>query len=82
MTIPMKPIDGVPDRSNAKPGMAYFADTGPFGRTCGQCGHRGRSGRCALFRQMMRGKRGPPVEPQWKACKYFEIKKQSGVRDD
>lgn len=45
MTTPsgMVKIEGVPDRSEAVPGMAYFAGTGPFARTCGECVHRGYS---------------------------------------
>lgn len=34
-------IPGVPDRSDVKPGMAHFAGTGPYGKTCGSCIHRG-----------------------------------------
>lgn len=41
MSLPMVKIEGVPDAADAKPGMAFFADTGPFGRTCGECVHRG-----------------------------------------
>lgn len=26
---------------DVRPGMAYFANTGPFGTTCGECRHRG-----------------------------------------
>lgn len=37
----MTKVEGVPDSSAAVPGMAYFPDTGPFGRTCGECIHRG-----------------------------------------
>lgn len=41
MTLPMTKIKGAPDKSQVKPGMAYFADTGPFGTRCGTCVHRG-----------------------------------------
>ena len=34
-------LPGAPDRSDAVPGMAYFAGTGPAGKTCGHCCHRG-----------------------------------------
>lgn len=34
-------IEGIPDRSAAIPGMAHFAGTGPPGKTCGDCVHRG-----------------------------------------
>jgi hypothetical protein len=41
MPILMTQIDGVPDRSLVKPGMAHFAGTGPIGKTCGDCAFRG-----------------------------------------
>lgn len=75
--IPMKPVEGVPDRSSVKPGMAFFAATGPAGMTCGKCVHRGPTGRCAMYRKLMSGKHGPPVEPDWRACKYFEYRNRS-----
>ena len=34
-------IPGVPDSSEVRDGMAYFASTGPFDTTCGDCRHRG-----------------------------------------
>jgi hypothetical protein len=34
-------IAGVPDSAKLKRGMAYFENTGPFGRTCGECIHKG-----------------------------------------
>lgn len=39
----MVKIEGVPGSEQAVPGMAYFAGTGPFARTCGECIHRGYS---------------------------------------
>jgi hypothetical protein len=41
MSLPMVKLPGVPDRRDINPGMAYFPDTGPQGKTCGQCAHRG-----------------------------------------
>lgn len=43
MTIPdpLTKIEGVPSRDQAIPGMAYFAGTGPDGKTCKDCEHRG-----------------------------------------
>jgi hypothetical protein len=40
-------LPGVLDADDVKPGMAYFANTGPFGKTCATCAHRGywRNGR-------------------------------------
>jgi len=37
----MTRLEGVPDTDDAIPGMAFFAGTGPFGKTCGDCKHRG-----------------------------------------
>lgn len=37
----MTKIAGVPSTDDAIPGMAYFAGTGPDGKTCGQCKFRG-----------------------------------------
>ena len=41
MTLPMVKIEGVPDHNDVRPGMAYFAGTGPKGKTCGDCKFRG-----------------------------------------
>lgn len=41
MLDPMTRLEGVPSKDEAIPGMAYFAGTGPFGKTCGDCRHRG-----------------------------------------
>jgi hypothetical protein len=37
----MTKLPGVPDRDDIRPGMAYFAGTGPQGKTCGDCAHHG-----------------------------------------
>lgn len=37
----MTKIDGVADSDDALPGMAFFANTGPYGKTRGDCKHRG-----------------------------------------
>lgn len=37
----MTKIEGIPDTDDVKPGMAFFAGTGPYGKTCGTCKHRG-----------------------------------------
>jgi hypothetical protein len=37
----MTKIDGVADADDALPGMAFFAGTGPYGKTCGDCKFRG-----------------------------------------
>lgn len=41
MSLPMKEIEGVPNKDQIKPGMAFFSGTGPFGAKCGSCKHRG-----------------------------------------
>ncbi len=45
----MTKLEGVPDSDAAKPGMAFFAGTGPYGATCGDCKLRGYQ------RQSMKG---------------------------
>lgn len=37
----MTKLPGVPSTDNALPGMAHFANTGPYGKTCGGCRFRG-----------------------------------------
>ena len=85
--IPMTPIPGAPDKSQAIPGMAFFAGTGPAGKTCGDCMHRGyyretKSGnsyssykvsKCAVFKKLT-GTHGADIRPDNHACKYFEGK--------
>jgi len=39
----MTKIEGYPEADDCKPGMAFFAGTGPAGKTCGDCKHRGYS---------------------------------------
>ncbi|MBO4228165.1 hypothetical protein [Bradyrhizobium neotropicale] len=34
-------LPGVPDSADIRPGMAYFPGTGPYGKTCNDCAHRG-----------------------------------------
>ena len=41
MTQTMTTLPGVTDSSQAKPGMAFYAGTGPLNSTCGGCKHRG-----------------------------------------
>jgi hypothetical protein len=49
----MTKLPGVPDTDDVKPGMAYFENTGPAGRTCGSCKHRGyyRTGKFRFNKQ-------------------------------
>jgi hypothetical protein len=73
MTVPMTRIDGVPDNSSRKAGMAHFAGTGPAGKTCGDCGHM--DGRyCAMY-QKLTNKAGNTIRKIYPSCKYFEAKK-------
>jgi len=91
MSLKLTKIEGVPDRAQCRPGMAFFSDTGPFCTTCGECKHRGywrqterenkktgewetkprRHMGCAQYHKLS-GRHGPPVEPQWPSCKFFE----------
>jgi len=45
MTANLTRIDGVPNSEdvNTARGMAHFPGTGPAGKTCGSCAHRGYS---------------------------------------
>jgi hypothetical protein len=47
MNLPLTKPPGVPDRSEATPGMAHYEGSGPSGKTCGDCNWRGyyREGR-------------------------------------
>ena len=37
----MTKLPGVPDTDEVKAGMAFFPGTGPVGKTCESCAHRG-----------------------------------------
>jgi len=78
------------------PGQAHFANTGPFGVTCGECGFLGyhrqicnqagdtirgvHRGGCEKFRQLT-GKDGPVVPAHAAACRYFEHKEEDPKRE-
>jgi hypothetical protein len=73
-------IDGYPDRSVLKAGMAHFAGSGPPGQTCGSCQYidgaikNGESkARCAMFKKLT-GRKGEIISPKYPSCKYFEAK--------
>lgn len=83
----MTRLEGVPDTDEALPGMAYFAGTGPYGKTCGKCIYRGyyrenkkgemkKTNACEMHRKLSCGSHGPPVKARYPACKYFEGKKK------
>ena len=71
------------------PGMAFWAGSGPAGRTCGDCIHLGywasrlnkcgtpigtrRSKGCAKFHALT-GTHGPAINQYLWACKYFTPK--------
>jgi hypothetical protein len=71
-----------------KPGQAHWADSGPFGATCGDCVHYGYRRRKynhagdivkTTLRpnacgkfQSLTGKHGPDFSEATPACKYFE----------
>ena len=70
-------------------GMAHFANTGPFGATCGNCAmlgyhrqHRNANGDlikttfthgCAKF-YALTGTHGPHVPANAAACRHFELR--------
>ena len=77
-------VEGSFNREDAKPGMAYFAGTGPADKCCGHCKYRGYYRRsrfgndyhtpaCSMFWKLA-GKYGPRVRKDYRACKYFEPK--------
>ena len=56
------------------PGMAYWAGSGPTGKTCGQCMEYFNK-RCNKYRRMM-GRGGPQFGDTAQACKFFDAKPQ------
>ena len=87
MTSYMTQLPGVPDGASAVPGMAYFAGTGPAGKTCADCTFKGyrRSngdalkprfyawGGCGMYKKMT-GLHGPAISGVNRACKYFMLR--------
>lgn len=81
----MTRLPGVPDRADAIRGMAHFAGSGPEGKTCGDCRHRGYSRLtrdedhswwhrgCEMYRRLT-GRFGPRISRDLAACRYFEEK--------
>jgi hypothetical protein len=72
-------LPGVPDSDQAVTGMAYFANTGPAGATCGKCSFyglprtKGYENKCRMYRQMhQKGHWGADLDKMQSACKYFE----------
>jgi hypothetical protein len=71
-------IAGYPDRDDIRPGMAFFENTGPVGKTCESCAHRGyyrtdkptKTKGCRMFLKLTH-RHGPAIDRQWKACKYY-----------
>jgi hypothetical protein len=73
------------------PGQAHFANSGPFGATCGDCELLGyyrerrnsagdtvgarHYGGCKKFHQLT-GKHGPVVPKHAAACRHFQRKKE------
>lgn len=65
-------------RQQSYPGMAYFAGTGPVGKTCVDCAHSYRKEKqaktkilCDKYRVFM-GRAGTQIPNIARACKYFE----------
>jgi hypothetical protein len=77
----MTKTEGEFDRDSVRPGMAFFAGSGPFGETCGNCKHldgasntrKKGNARCAMFKKLA-GRTGEVVDPRYSACKYFEAR--------
>lgn len=91
-TAPMSEIDHLtepnPDlaakRSKTMPGMAFWAGTGPEGKTCRECKHWAFDGylassgllkdaQCDKYTRMMNGNPGGKLPHYMPACKYFEL---------
>jgi hypothetical protein len=78
-----------PQHLSTAPGMAFFAGTGPEGKYCKDCKHKGYErlkvdsygnaqravthGGCAKFKQLL-GVDGPQIKGSLPSCKYFEAK--------
>lgn len=89
--IPLTQVEGVPNREQLIPGMAYFAGTGPAGTTCGTCHFRGywrksmssdntyHTSGCAMFRSLSGGKHGSRLKSDTPSCKYYEKKTNERV---
>lgn len=70
-------------RRDTHPGQAFWAGTGPQGKTCRACMHWACDGylissgllktaRCIKYRALMHGADGCSIPHYAKACKYFE----------
>lgn len=70
-------------RRRTKPGMAFWAGTGPAGKTCRGCKNWHSDGYlvaslllkdsiCDKFKSMMNGEAGPALPHYTISCKYFE----------
>ena len=77
-------IEGVRSSSEVLPGMAFYAGTGPAGKTCGECafafqpGKGGKAWRCAKYIKLAM-REGKAIKLTYAACKYFEEKKNRGA---
>lgn len=72
----MTRVPGYPSSNQAKYGMAYFSDTGPFGTYCSKCtfyGPHGRGGRCAKYFEMVKSW-GALIRKRQPSCKYYQEK--------
>jgi hypothetical protein len=75
----MTRLPGIPDTDEIKPGMAFFVGTGPLGKTCGDCAHRG-------YWRPAKDKFNPRTQLleekhyRTQACrKYFELSMRHGL---
>jgi hypothetical protein len=72
----MTRVDGYPSTNQAKSGMAYFSDTGPFGTVCGKCAFfepHGRAGYCKKYLEMAKAW-GAQIRKRQSSCKYYQQK--------
>jgi hypothetical protein len=76
----MTKIEGCPDRSSVRAGMAHYCNSGPPGATCGSCQHIDRvirkgasKARCVMFERLT-GRKGELIDPKYPSCKYFELR--------
>jgi hypothetical protein len=64
------------EQIDTQPGMAHFAGTGPQHTWCADCLYLFEdhgAAYCGRYRDIM-GKRGRPISPSNKSCKYYNEK--------
>lgn len=64
-------VDRAPEHLASHAGMAWFANTGPLGTNCGECGAYHGRGRCLTAKKMASGKDCGVIPAETPSCKYF-----------